>query len=79
MNGNEKNLGFKELVAIAVGGMLGGDIFTILGIAVSIVGFMSPLCHRRGRVTAYTRIWKYHVFTGFLTCAHSKLQNKKTN
>jgi amino acid transporter len=30
----EKNLGFKELVAIAIGGMVGGGIFTILGISV---------------------------------------------
>ena len=28
----KKALGLKELVAIAVGGMVGGGIFTILGI-----------------------------------------------
>jgi len=35
----KKSLGLPELIAIAVGGMIGGGIFTILGIAVSIVGF----------------------------------------
>jgi len=34
------SLGFKELVAIAIGGMVGGGIFTILGISVSIVGLL---------------------------------------
>ncbi len=30
----KKELGFKELIAIALGGMVGGGIFSILGISV---------------------------------------------
>ena len=33
-----KNLGLAELIAIALGGMVGGGIFTILGISVSMIG-----------------------------------------
>ena len=32
----KKNLGFVELIAIGVGGMIGGGIFSILGLAVDI-------------------------------------------
>ncbi len=38
-----KNLGLFELVAIALGGIVGGGIFTILGISVSIIGILIPL------------------------------------
>lgn len=38
----QKNLGFKELLAIAIGGMVGGGIFTILGISVAMVGALAP-------------------------------------
>lgn len=38
-----KNLGLAELVAIALGGMVGGGIFTILGISVSMVGNLTPI------------------------------------
>jgi len=33
-----KALGVPELIAIALGGMVGGGIFTILGISVSMIG-----------------------------------------
>ena len=38
-----KSLGVIELIAIALGGMVGGGIFTILGISVSLVGAYTPL------------------------------------
>lgn len=38
-----KSLGVPELVAIALGGMVGGGIFTILGISVSLVGAYTPV------------------------------------
>jgi amino acid transporter len=38
-----KNLGLAELVAIALGGMVGGGIFTILGISVSMIGNLTPI------------------------------------
>jgi len=38
-----KALGVPELIAIALGGMVGGGIFTILGISVSMIGAMTPV------------------------------------
>lgn len=38
-----KNLGVTELIAIALGGMVGGGIFTILGISVAMIGVYTPL------------------------------------
>ncbi len=55
----EKNLGYKELVAIAVGGMVGGGIFTILGISVSIVGFLAPFAIALGGVIAFFAAYAY--------------------
>jgi amino acid transporter len=54
-----KSLGFKELVAIAVGGMVGGGIFTILGIAVSIVGFLAPFAIALGGLIAFFAAYSY--------------------
>ena len=56
---NEKNLGFKELVAIAVGGMVGGGIFTILGISVSMVGFLAPFAIVLGGIIAFFAAYSY--------------------
>jgi amino acid transporter len=38
-----EKLGLKELIAIGVGGMIGGGIFSVLGIAVSLAGHAAPL------------------------------------
>lgn len=38
-----KALGLIELIAIALGGMIGGGIFTILGLSVSMIGVFTPL------------------------------------
>ena len=38
-----KALGIPELIAIALGGMVGGGIFTILGLSVSMIGVYTPL------------------------------------
>jgi len=54
-----KSLGFKELVAIAVGGMVGGGIFTILGIAVAIVGFLAPFAIALGGLIAFFAAYSY--------------------
>jgi amino acid transporter len=54
-----RNLGYKELVAIAVGGMVGGGIFTILGISVSIVGFLAPFAIALGGVIAFFAAYAY--------------------
>ena len=56
---NEKNLGFKELLAIAVGGMVGGGIFTILGISVSMVGSLAPFAIALGGIIAWFAAYSY--------------------
>jgi len=58
----KKELGFKELLAIAIGGMVGGGIFTILGIAAGMVGFLAPFAIALGGVLA-----------GFASYAYVKL------
>ncbi len=54
-----KNLGLKELIAIAVGGMVGGGIFTILGISVSMVGFLAPFAIALGGIIALFAAYSY--------------------
>jgi len=44
----QKALGLPELVAVALGGMVGGGIFTILGVAVAMVGVYTPLAIAMG-------------------------------
>ncbi len=55
----KKSLGLKELIAIAVGGMVGGGIFTILGISVSMVGTLAPFAIALGGVTAFFATYAY--------------------
>ena len=59
MPSSKKNLGLKELIAIAVGGMVGGGIFTILGISVSMVGFLAPFAIALGGVIALFAAYSY--------------------
>ncbi len=40
---DSEKLGLKELLAIGVGGMIGGGIFSVLGISVSLAGNGAPL------------------------------------
>ncbi len=39
----ESKLGLRELIAIGIGGMIGGGIFSVLGIAVGFAGNAAPL------------------------------------
>jgi amino acid transporter len=55
----KKSLGLKELIAIAVGGMVGGGIFTILGISVSMVGSLAPFAIALGGVIALLAAYSY--------------------
>lgn len=48
-----------ELIAIALGGMVGGGIFTILGISVSLVGVFTPLVIIIGGVFASLAAYSY--------------------
>jgi amino acid transporter len=54
-----KTLGIPELIAIALGGMVGGGIFTILGISVSLVGVYTPLVIIFGGVLASFAAYSY--------------------
>jgi amino acid transporter len=54
-----KTLGIPELIAIALGGMVGGGIFTILGVSVSLVGVYTPLIIIIGGVLASFAAYSY--------------------
>ena len=58
-NRGGKSLGLKELIAIAIGGMVGGGIFTILGISVSLIGFLTPVAIAIGGVVAGLAAYSY--------------------
>lgn len=55
----DKNLGLLELIAIALGGMVGGGIFTILGISVSMIGVYTPVAIAFGGVIAAFASYSY--------------------
>lgn len=54
-----KPLGTGELIAIALGGMIGGGIFAILGISVELVGNATPLAIFIGGVLALFAGYSY--------------------
>jgi len=58
-NRNSTSLGLKELIAIAIGGMVGGGIFTILGISVSLIGFLTPFAIAIGGLVAGLAAYSY--------------------
>ena len=53
------SLGLPELIAIGVGGMIGGGIFSVLGIAVGIAGHAAPLAFALGGVIAILAGYSY--------------------
>lgn len=56
---NKKSLGLIELIAIALGGMVGGGIFTVLGISVSLIGPYTPLAIAIGGLIAIFAAYSY--------------------
>jgi amino acid transporter len=54
-----KALGIPELIAIALGGMVGGGIFTILGISVAMIGVFTPLAIILGGIIASLAAYSY--------------------
>lgn len=54
-----KPLGLIELVAIAIGGMIGGGIFTVLGVSVSFIGVWTPVAIIIGGVMAALAAYSY--------------------
>lgn len=55
----KKDLGLAELIAIALGGMVGGGIFSILGISVLLVGNTTPIAILIGGVLASFAAYSY--------------------
>ncbi len=54
-----KSLGLPELIAIALGGMIGGGIFTVLGISVSMIGAFTPVAFIFGGLLASLAAYSY--------------------
>ena len=54
-----KSLGLLELVAIALGGMVGGGIFTVLGVSVSLIGNLTPAAILIGGIIALLAAYSY--------------------
>jgi len=54
-----KVLGLPELIAIALGGMVGGGIFTILGVSVAMIGVFTPLAIILGGIIASLAAYSY--------------------
>ena len=52
-------LGLKELIAIGVGGMIGGGIFSVMGLAVGITGNATPIAFLLGGVLALVMGYSY--------------------
>ncbi len=61
----DKVLGLPELIAIALGGMVGGGIFTILGISVSMIGVFTPVAIILGGLIAALAAYSYVKLAGY--------------
>ena len=57
--GGKKALGLLELIALGVGGMIGGGIFSMLGLAVSITGHAAPFAFLIGSFVAFFAGYSY--------------------
>ncbi len=54
-----KSLGLLELIAMGVGGMIGGGIFSVLGLAVGITGHAAPIAFLLGSLIALAAGYSY--------------------
>ncbi len=59
MSNQDNKLGLKELIAMGVGGMIGGGIFSVLGLAVGIAGHAAPLAFALGSLIALAGGYSY--------------------
>jgi len=57
--GREKPLGLAELISIAIGGMVGGGIFSILGVSVENIGNATPIAITIGGMLALFAAYSY--------------------
>ena len=58
-SGTGEKLGLKELVAMGVGGMVGGGIFSVLGLAVGTAGHAAPIAFILGGMIALLTGFSY--------------------
>ncbi|UXD21185.1 amino acid transporter [Ignicoccus pacificus DSM 13166] len=61
-------LGLKELVAIGVGGMIGGGIFSVLGLLIQYAGPAAPFAFSIGAITAFLTAYSYAKFSYYHPC-----------
>ncbi|NOX68304.1 MAG: amino acid permease [Gammaproteobacteria bacterium] len=54
-----QSFGLKELIAIGVGGMIGGGIFSVMGLAASITGHATPVAFALGGLVALVAGYSY--------------------
>ncbi len=54
-----RKLGLSELLAMGIGGMIGGGIFSVLGMAVEVTGRAAPLAFAVGSVVALAAGYSY--------------------
>ena len=54
-----EKLGLKELLAMGVGGMVGGGIFSVLGLSVALSGHAAPIAFALGGVIALLTGFSY--------------------
>ena len=55
----QSKFGLKELIAIGVGGMIGGGIFSVMGLAVGITGNATPIAFLLGGLLALVMGYSY--------------------
>ena len=55
----EDKLGLKELIAMGVGGMVGGGIFSVLGLSANLSGHAAPIAFLIGGIIALLTGWSY--------------------
>jgi len=63
-----KKLGLKELVAIGIGGMIGGGIFAVLGLSIKIAGGLAPVAFTIAGIIALLTAYSYAKFSYYHPC-----------
>lgn len=51
-NSNDEKLSLKEVIAMGIGGMVGGGIFSVLGLAIAQAGHAAPIAFSLGGIIA---------------------------
>lgn len=56
---NDKSLGYWSVVAIGIGGMVGGGIFAVLGLAVQLAHGGTPIAFALAGMVAFITSYSY--------------------